>query len=171
MDHECKGESVAFQHVKEHDADWFGANQIAFHIKAFVQKITPVANLKNSDLLKDIASLSLAGIYMYFINRSNASMDLYFEEKCHPHPFVRLCYITKYLLDALSENLPFSFDQQLVLTDAIKISELLMEEPNKNPVQEQSLKLLQSVQEIEEYIKKIRHNSEAYSFTTISVLR
>ena len=34
----CTGDVVVVKHIREHDADWFAANQLAFHIDDFVKR-------------------------------------------------------------------------------------------------------------------------------------
>lgn len=92
MDLECEGTAITIEHIKAHHCDWFAANQIAFHIKAFVEKIAAKVNATNRYVVEDVASLALAGIYMYYIRRAKGHAKTYYNEKCHPHPSVRLSY-------------------------------------------------------------------------------
>lgn len=170
MDVECEGAATTIQHIKEHDADWFAANQIAFHIKDFVQKIAAKTDANIKYVVEDIASLALAGIYMYFIRRAKGHAKIYYNEKCHPHPSVRLSYTVLYLLDALSANLSVAINQRFVLTNAIRISEALMIEPERNIIKEYSMQLNEEIGKVESYINEIRANTENYSYTAINAL-
>ena len=170
MDLECEGTAITIQHVKEHDADWFAVNQIAFHIKAFVEKITAKLDAINNYVVEDVASLALAGIYMYFIRRAKGHAEIYYNEKCHPHPSVRLSYTVIYLLDALSVNLSVPINKRFVLTNAIRISEALMMEPERNIIEEYSMQLNEEISKVEAYINEIRGNSENYPHTAINAL-
>lgn len=166
----CEGDDVVSQHIREHDADWFAANQIAFHLKPFATKITDKSKGEFKTVLEDVTSLALAGIYMYFIQRAKSYPEIYYQEKCHPHPSVRLSYMIIYLLDALSENIPFKINQQSVLKNAILISEILMKEPDRNIIEEYSLQLQLEIASVEKYINKIRQDAENYPYTSLKVL-
>lgn len=166
----CEGEDIVTQHIREHDADWFAANQIAFHLKPFASKISDSGKTELKVVLEEVTSLALAGIYMYFIRRAKAYPKIYYQEYCHPHPSVRLSYMIIYLLDALSENISFKLDQHSVLKNAILISEALMIEPDRNIIEEYSLQLQEEMDNVETYINKIRTNSESYPYTSLKVL-
>jgi hypothetical protein len=170
MDVECEGAAITIQHLKEHDSDWFAANQIAFHIKDFVEKIAAKTDANTRFVVEDVASLALAGIYMYFIRRAKGHAKIYYNEKCHPHPSVRLSYTVIYLLDALSANLSVTINQKFVLTNAIRISEVLMMEPEKNIIKEYSTQLNEEIDKVEGYINEIRNHTENYPHTAINAL-
>ncbi len=169
-DIKCEGGNVVIQHIREHDADWFSANQIAFHIVAYSDKISGAEKYKSKADLEALAALSLAGIYMYFIRRAKSYSKIYFQEFCHPHPSVRLSYMVIYLLDALDANISFELDKGSVLKNAIRISEALMNEPGKNIIEEYSLQLYSEINNVEAYIRTIRNNSEHYPYTAVKVL-
>ena len=169
-DTKCEGDSVITQHIREHDADWFSGNQIAFHIIAYSDKISDAEKHNTKANLEALAALSLAGIYMYFIRRAKSYSKIYFQEFCHPHPSVRLSYMVIYLLDALDANISFVLDKSAVLKNAIQISEVLMNEPGKNIIEEYSLQLYSEIKNVEAYIRAIRNNSEHYPYTAVKVL-
>jgi len=170
VDTKCEGDDIITQHIREHDADWFAANQVAFHIISFANQISEPSLESKKTTTEDIASLSLAGIYMYFIRRTKAYPQIYYQEHCHPHPSVRLSYMIYYLMDALSENLPFVLNKGSVLTNAIAISESLMMEPERNIIKEYSLQLYAEIKKVEDYIKQIRKNSEGYPYLSRKLL-
>lgn len=166
----CSGDVVVEKHIREHDADWFAANQIAFHIEAFVRRCSLKNAAEQGELLSNISSLALASIYSHFIKWAKGYSAIYFQEKCHPHPSVRLCYIISYLLDALAANVPFKLNQGSILKQAIKISETLMMEPDGNIVESYSKELFGEIKNIEAYINKIRNDGESYPYLSRKVL-
>jgi hypothetical protein len=166
----CEGNDVVVQHIREHDADWFAANQVAFHLKPFASKIAHKSKIELKIVLEEITSLALAGIYMYFIRRAKAYSKIYYQEYCHPHPSVRLSYMIIYLLNALSENTPVKLNKSAVLKNAILISEVLMKEPGRNIIEEYSVQLFEELSNVEAYINKIRKDSESYPYTSLKVL-
>lgn len=169
-DAKCEGEDIVTQHIKEHDADWFAANQIAFHLLPFAQKLSEKTGEKLENILQNITGLALAGIYMYFIKRAKGYQTIYYQEYCHPHPSIRLSYMIIYLLDALSANVGSTINKANILKSAIQISEVLMLEKDKNVVQEYSVQLYKEISRIELYIKKIREDAKDYPFTSQKAL-
>ena len=75
-----------------------------------------------------------------------------------------------YLLEALKENLLFSLDHDNILKDAIKISEILMINNEKNIVKEYSIQLSEQLDSVEEYINKIRKDAESYPYLSQKVI-
>jgi hypothetical protein len=164
----CEGEEVPIRHVRELDADWFSAHCLAMHVKEFAE--SNEGNEINSEVLQEIAALCLAAIYMYFIDRSEQHPEIYYEEKCHPHPLVRLCYMAIFFLENLAANLSHEINQGIILNRSIEYSELLMKEGDKNIVKEFSKALLENLDKIENYIKQIMKNSENYPFLCVNIL-
>jgi hypothetical protein len=170
IDEKCEGDSIVEQHIREHDADWFSANQIALHIIPFAEKLNAANPGEEVTNLENITALALAGIYTYFIRRAKAYPKIYYQEHCHPHPSIRLSYMVIYLLDALSANIAFELNKTKILKNAILISEKLMIEPGGNIIEEYSKQLYESINEITAYINKIRNDSTDYPYTSLKVV-
>jgi len=163
IEDEIKGKEIEERHIREHDADWFSANQIAFHLIQFVKQEAKENDKTKfySDLIS-IAEWALAGIFMYYIDRNKGKEKIYYQETTHPHPAVRLCYIVTYLLEALARNVSEKINQNTLLTNALRISEALMMEGEINVVEKYSTALYQEIKNIDAYINKIRTDSETY---------
>jgi len=169
-DEKCKGHKVVEKHVREHDADWFASNQLGFHIKDFAERCHPKNERDFAELLSEITAMALAAVYTHFIKWAKGYSKIYYQETCHPHPSVRLSYIIVYLLEALTDNIPFKLDQSSILKQAIKISEVLMMEPENNIIEKSSLELLGEIKKVEDYINKIRNDAEPYPYLSRKVL-
>lgn len=165
----CLGDKVVEKHIREHDADWFASNQLAFHIKDFAGRCHPVDEKDFKEVLSGIAAMALAAIYTHFIKWAKGYSKIYYQETCHPHPSVRLSYIIIYLLEALTANTPFKLDQNTILRQAIKISEALMMEPENNIIEKYSLELFREIKMVEAYINKIRNNAQSYPYLSKNV--
>jgi hypothetical protein len=166
----CEGEEIEIRHMREHDADWFAANQLAFHVIDFARRCKPKDQSDLKTLLEKNTSMALAGIYMNFIRWAGNYPTIYFQEHCHPHPSIRLSYSVIYLLDTLTSNIGFQLDQKAVLKNAIKISEQLMIEPGKNVIEDYSKELFEKIGLVETYISKIRADSNKYPYLSRKAL-
>lgn len=165
------GNSSKERHMREHDADWFAASQMAFHVVESVNTGTTENPVIDPDELATATELALAGIYLYYIRLAEGKPDLYFAEKSHPHPAVRISYLIIYLLETLPANVSAQIDQKAILTSAIRLAEALLIEPGKNIVEDFSVGILKRIDEIEAYIKEIRHNSEAYPHLALKKIK
>jgi hypothetical protein len=154
------------RHIREHDADWFAAQQIMFHLLDFSKE---EGGNRNALILSNVISLSLAGIYMYFILQSTKNPVFYLADKSHPHPNVRVCYIIFYMFECLGGNLE-GLNHQEILSNAILIAEKLLITDDRNIVQEYSLNLNEQLDQIEQYINKIRADTEEYPAAAINKL-
>ena len=92
-------------------------------------------------------------MYMYFINRTDKNPVIYYQEKCHPHPSVRLSYMLVFVLDNLQANVPYPINKNEILKNAIQISEILMKDGEDNIIEEYSKALLKEIKKVEDYIK------------------
>ncbi len=165
----CIGAEVKEQHIRELDADWFASQQLAFHAIDFAKRHS-VTTTGFFSMVSDVASLSIAGIFCNFIKWAGDFKKIYYEENCHPHPLVRMLYIVRFLLDAIKENVNMRPDEMRVLTNALIVSEVLMNEPGNNVVKIYSAPLLDQIANIETYIKKIMVDSESYPYLSRKVV-
>ncbi|MEP7374640.1 MAG: hypothetical protein ABI675_14695 [Chitinophagaceae bacterium] len=166
----CTGDEIVIKHIREHDADWFAAGQLAFHITDFAKRCEPKDEKEFESILSDITAMALAAIYTHFIRWAKGYSKIYYQEYCHPHPSVRLSYIIIYLLDTVAANISVKLDQNSVLKQAIKISEVLMMEPDNNIIEKYSIELFEEIKKVEDYINKIRNDAESYPYLSRKVL-
>lgn len=159
LEHDCTGSDVGFNHIRELDADWYSSSCIALHVKQFSEVVQG-----DAAYLARMTSLALSGIYTYYIYKSHQQQELYYEEHCHPHPSVRLSYLIIFFLDNLAANLPYRLDQRTVLTEAIRISERLLQTSGQNIVETYSKAIYENATTIEAYINQIMRNGRRYPF-------
>jgi len=169
--YQCTGDEVRIRHMRELDADWHSAYCLALAIKQFAEIKRKGKNIVDEGLLSDIASLGLAAMYMYFIDGTDRNPKLYYEEKCHPHPAIRLAYMVTFILDNLQGNVSHKLNKKLILQNAIIISEILMKEDGKNVVKDYSEQLSENINEVEAYIHKIMENAESYKYLCKHILK
>lgn len=168
---DCVGDEIPTRHMRELDADWNAAYCMALHLKQFAEVETKGAYLVDPTILLEIAALGLAAIYMYFINRTDKNPAIYYQEKCHPHPSVRLSYMLVFILDNLQANVPYPINKSEVLKKAILISEILMKEGEANIIAEYSIALGKELKQVEDYIKKIMGDTENYPYLCKHILK
>jgi hypothetical protein len=75
------------QHKMEIDADTFSSINVSAHIVQYTRK---TSILTSRQALQEFIGLVLAGFMIYFINLNAYNGDVYYYEKSHPHPFVRI---------------------------------------------------------------------------------
>ena len=170
LQNECIGDEIPIRHMRELDADWNAGYCMALHLKQFAEVDSNGAHLIDPVILLEIAALGLAAIYMYFINRTDKNPSIYYQEKCHPHPSVRLSYMAVFVLDNLQANVPYPINKNEILKKAIMISEILMKDGDKSIIAEYSLALLKEIKKVEEYIKKIMSDTENYPYLCKHIL-
>lgn len=167
---DCVGDAVRIQHMRELDADAFACHNLAMHVVQFAERQTPQGPEVDQVLLREGAALALAGIYMFFVYRSEAHIELYLAEHCHPHPLVRLSYCVIFLLENLQGNVTEPINPRLMLNNAIQLSEHLMRTPDGNPIEAHSLALANHIADIEAYIQQIINNTHTYPHLTVHLV-
>lgn len=170
LQNECEGDEIPVRHMRELDADWNSAYCMALHLKQFAEVESNGNYLVDPAILLEIAALGLAAMYMYFINRTDKNPVIYYQEKCHPHPSVRLSYMLVFVLDNLQANVPHPIDKNEILIKAIMISEILMKEGETNIIADYSKALLKELRKMEDYIKKIMGDTENYAYLCKHIL-
>jgi len=170
LQNECVGDQIPTRHMRELDADWNSAFCMAMHLKQFAEVESNGGYIVDPGILLEIAALGLAAMYMYFINRTDKNPVIYYQEKCHPHPSVRLSYMLVFVLDNLQANVPYPINKNEILKKAIQISELLLKDGENNIIEEYSKALLKEIKKVEDYIKKIMGDTENYPYLCKHIL-
>lgn len=155
-----KEENIKERHIREYDADWFAASHLG-------PTLVQVSN--GSHNLEDLITLALAGIYIYFIKHAESLPEIYYEQKAHPHPSVRLSYMIVHILESIAANIRETLDEKSIVKEAIRISEQLLLTPDTNIIEKYSIQLYKEIGKVEEYIQKIRDNSNTYPYLSRKV--
>lgn len=159
------------RHIREHDADWFAISQVAFHVIQFVNKGDQENPVIDPAELETMAEMALSAIYVNAIRQAEKQSKLYFAEKSHPHPAVRISYLIIYLLDALAENVKFEVNKKAILQNSILLAEALLSEPCRNIVEEFSVGIFERSKEIEDYINVIRNDADTYPHLALKKIK
>jgi hypothetical protein len=140
-------------HVLEFDADWLASCNISFLILDLIKE-TGSDNL-NKNNLENTVTLAIAGIISYFL-KSNTNKELYFEKEKHPHNFIRLIYITEFILPAIIHNTKIQLDTNNILTNVLKLTTIFFENEEQNPIRDFAATYLNEKVRIREYIEKLK---------------
>jgi hypothetical protein len=156
-------------HLKEFDADWFAAYHLALHIQQLIEEYPDRTAAKS--VAADIASVVVAAIYVFFIDRSAAGSGFFLERHTHPHATVRFGYMVLFVLENLANFSSYQTDRMEVLQKAESISEVLMQEGGANlAIAFNEVRSANAV-EIDRYIRKLMGAVLKDSKLTINILR
>jgi hypothetical protein len=114
----------ASRHVKEWDADLAAVRQIYYRTLVDYELLEP--GKQNKDALFRLICVSISGILLYFF-RTHDNYPIYYAERTHPHPMVRIYYIMHHFMVLLSWKRPFGFqyDLQSFHNEVYKFSRLV----------------------------------------------
>jgi len=143
-------------HCKELDADWLGSSNVALTIVQFLSDTDEQFN-GSTEELSDLVSMCIASVYSFFLKAAHFYPEVYYMEHNHPHPYVRIIYITQFIIETLPVNLPpeFSLDKSAILRKGMKLSEDLLEGQFGNSVGSFARVWVQSADEMEAHIRVI----------------
>jgi len=140
------------RHLLEFDADMDAAQFICFHILDYWKKLP--ADKQNVAAITSLMALSVSAIFTFFVFLEGRDTPLYFAEKRHPHPIVRISYIMDILSASAEQNLPgMGFNAGDVLREAFDISERIALANNRpNPIERYAKVFAAEHQNIADYI-------------------
>lgn len=118
------------RHLLEIDADTFSALCLGTHIMQYSEKL--FGQNVSKPLIEAMIVLFSVPIILYLLSFDGNSNDLYYREKTHPHPAIRLTnflmVLTHYCNGALEgENKGFTASQGDIFINAMGIAEELQE--------------------------------------------
>ncbi len=123
---ESDNEGDALQHqILEFDADWFAATQLAFRLVGYYRNDETGDFNCSVEQLTLVVSLGLSAMFNYYVLSANRFPEIYYKQKSHPHPFVRITNVLTYITENINPNLPIEFnvDYNAALSNAIILSE------------------------------------------------
>ncbi|WP_077923897.1 hypothetical protein [Spirosoma sp. 209] len=143
-------------HIVEYDADQHGAQQSAAHVIDFWSKL-PEEERTNENLsrLIVVTLVGILGFYMMLLD--DPETELYFYERTHPHPLIRLQWIYASLLDRISSNLSeVNVDNSAVLAETLRILDVYFRHRNMGNIRARFHEpLFQNYQWIMSYIAHV----------------
>lgn len=160
------------QHLLELDADEFsslclGSHTLQYHKKLFGEGGKPV--------LEALLITMCAPIIRYVLSFHANNESLYFHEKSHPHPAIRIMLITLTIVEYCNqslvvENRDFVIDHKFVIEQALRISKQIEEEIyHENKVENLIQALRTNLNDILEYVAYFNHLKEGN--TSLSVYK
>ncbi len=111
------------RHVLELDADLNGSHLICFHLRAYFDNLKlEEQTLEN---IQKLFSLGVASVFCYFLLYYKDSKTIYYKDKTHPHPLVRISYLVDSFVRIAEKNLPenFSIDTSEIIRLGFIISD------------------------------------------------
>lgn len=126
-----RGDFNLLSHLTEMDADEFAGISMASHISQYFSKYREI---KNSDrLLNNLIVLTVSSIILYILSFPSNRFPLYFKEKTHPHPVIRVLSVAFTIISHLKELL-LAHDIQIelnhveVFKEALEVSKTIENE-------------------------------------------
>lgn len=156
------------KHWLELNADTFAAISIASHIQQYL--FNQIAEDIDSEKANDCIIIFGTCLFSYIMSFASNTENLYFFEKTHPHPVIRVLNILMTLIHYLNQspnfterNISFSYTQ--IVDSILKLHQSLEEENILNDGISQSLiESLARVPEIINYLQFFRDfNTEKYN--------
>ncbi len=143
-------------HCRELDADWLGSSNLALSIVQFMDDYNGRTQ-GSPEELADLVSMGIAAIYCFFLKAAGYYQELYLMEHRHPHPYIRIIYVTQFIIETLPGNLPpgFKLDKSTILRKGMKLAENLLTSDFGNPVINFAQAWAQSADEMEARISAI----------------
>jgi hypothetical protein len=149
-------EDVLESHARELDADWLSAAVLANHI---YQRCADAEGQLKVDAAKELmgfTSIALTAIFCWFMKTAGYYENLYFMKHEHPHPYVRLVWISINMVHIISEAAPgISFNPVACVHRALDIAEILMEGDYKNPNSTFYTAFSQHLEEIIQHVQTV----------------
>lgn len=171
LSEELSQEEIMIRHMREMDADWFAAYNLALHIKQMSGNGNNNEEAVDIPAFNDFVALVLSGVYVYFIRQSPHDQAIYYREKTHPHPSIRLSYMLYFILENLANEVSKKIDRMEILRKTVQISEHLMIEGANNIVAAYSQAIYGQAVEIDQYIKTMIGDTQNYPHLCMHILR
>lgn len=127
---EDKDKFDPLKHIEEFDADQHGASSLAFHIYDLFQKLPEPA--RTEEIMKKLIIVSLVGTmgYIFFLWKS-INRDMYYDKSTHPHPLIRIAWISANIIDVIQKNIFPNLDQREILDETFKILDIYLDRKGK----------------------------------------
>ncbi len=140
------------RHLLEFDADMDAGQFICFHILDYWKKLP--AGQQNVSSITSLMAMAVSAIFTFFVFLEGRETPLYYAEKIHPHPIIRISYLMDIVSSVAEQNLPgMGFKAGDVLREAFELSERIALANNRpNPIKRYSNVFAIEHQNIADYI-------------------
>lgn len=110
-----------YKHILEFDADCHAANLMTFHILQYIERHPGMAG--DQGVIQHLIALYAATIFIYFTFLDGGG-PVYYKAGDHPHPVIRIIYITNLIVEAARMNLgQMELDRTGIVHHAFDMSE------------------------------------------------
>ncbi len=119
--------------MREFDADAFACNFLCDQCSRDFLDLSKVEQTENNFI--QLASLALASVFIYFVKSSEYHKQIYYDEKSHPHPLIRLGYLSKIFVENInSQEFGFTFNYEIIYSKTNELAFYLLQMPlNSSP--------------------------------------
>lgn len=150
-----------YKHIIEFDADCHAVNLMMFHILQYVERHPQITG--DQEAIQHVISLYAATIFIYFTFLDGGG-PVYCRAGDHPHPVVRIIYITNLIVEAARINLgQIQLDRIGIVRNAFDMSERFYAANNiDNPVERFDTIFENDYAQIAEYIVFLSNEADRY---------
>lgn len=143
------------RHLLEFDSDMHGAHYICFHVIEYWKKLD--ASIRTRESFNSLIALSVSAVLAYFTFLEGRETPLYYEEKHHPHPIIRITYLMDIMVGVATQNMPeLELDPKHILLEAFNIAERFAVANNKpDPIKRYSALFISEHYKITAYVNKL----------------
>ncbi len=133
-----QGPNVAYdfnQHLREFDADIDAAQFICWHMIEYAKKFPP--EKQTIQTISSLMALAASAIFTFFVYLEGGNTPVYYDEKSHPHPLIRITYVIDFFISVAGHNLPdMEFDTRSVLQETFDLTErIALANKRPNPIE------------------------------------
>ncbi|SFN21978.1 hypothetical protein SAMN05428949_1987 [Chitinophaga sp. YR627] len=128
-------DNILESHALELDADFLAASELARNIMSAACDQNGLLAIDETEL-STLCSVALASTFIFFMKVAGQHPSVYFMDKEHPHPYVRLMWVTNILIDTIIKSISgIKLDPKTCTLKALEIADRIMDGDYKNPSQ------------------------------------
>jgi len=148
------------RHLLEFDADMHAAHFVCFHMIDYWKKL-PVEK-QTLSAITSLLALAASSIFTFFVFLEGGETPIYYQDKRHPHPVVRISYVIDILSAVAEQNLAGTgLKAGDVLKEAFDISErMAIANGRTNPIYRYAALFKAEHKNITDYIQVLIDESE-----------
>ena len=144
------------RHLLEIDADEFSSLCLGTHIHQYAEKLFPLT--LNQEILEGILTFCLVPIFIYMTSFEGGDGEMYFKERSHPHPIIRVMLATMTICDYINQSLDvkgkeYSVNYPRVLNRTLQVAGEMEQNVFNSPYVEDFIQTLRiNIQGILDYV-------------------